>query len=62
MQSKKKTKSLNSAIIKETIMALSEEELILLFLTSPKSLFNLCILLSLEEQLVAEGKLKSFYP
>jgi hypothetical protein len=56
---RKKNKKVNEAIIKETLLSLSEEELILLILSSPRSLTNLCILLSLEEQLVEEGKIKS---
>jgi hypothetical protein len=56
---RKKNKKVNEAIIKETLLSLSEKELILLILSSPRSLTNLCILLSLEEQLVEEGKIKS---
>lgn len=58
----KRTKKYNEAIIKETLMTLSEEELVLLILSSPRSLTNLCILLALEEQLVEEGKIFSTYP
>lgn len=61
MPSKKTKKTYNEAIIKETFMTLSEEELIMLTLTSPRVLNNLCILLSLEEQLVDEGKIFSSY-
>jgi len=43
-------------------MTLSEEEIVMLILTSPKSLTNLCTLLALEEQLVKENKIFSIYP
>jgi len=56
---KKKNKNINEAIIRETLMTLSEEELVMLSLASPKSLSNLCILLSLEDQLVEEEKIIS---
>jgi hypothetical protein len=62
MPSKRKNKVSNEAIIKETLMTLSEEEIVMLILTSPKSLTNLCTLLALEEQLVKENKIFSIYP
>ena len=62
MPSKRKNKISNEAIIKETLMTLSEEEVVMLILTSPKSLTNLCTLLALEEQLVKEKKTFSIYP
>lgn len=62
MPSKRKNKISNEAIIKETLMTLSEEEIVMLILTSPKSLTNLCALLALEEQLVKEKKIFSIYP
>lgn len=62
MPSKRKNKVSNEAIIKETLMTLSEEEIVMLILTSPKSLTNLCTLLALEEQLVKEKKIFSIYP
>lgn len=58
MSSRKKSKIYGQAVIKELIMTLSEKELQMMFLLSPKSLFDLCIMYTLEEQLIAEGKIQ----
>lgn len=60
MSSRKKNKSFNEAVIKKTLMSLKDNELVFLLLYSPKVVYDLCILSSLENQLIEEGKIKDY--
>ena len=54
---KKKNKVNSKALIVNVLLSLTEKELLFLTLSSPHSLNDLCVMATLESQMIYEGKL-----
>ena len=59
MKNTKKEK--NESVIRELILSATEKDLLIMTLSYPGILYRLCILMSLEDQLVRENKINSKY-
>jgi hypothetical protein len=57
---KKKTNKVSSGVVMDVLLTLTEKELIFLMLSNPHSLNELCIMATLENQMIEEEKL-DFY-
>ena len=58
---KKTKKKENESVFRELIISITEKELLIMTLSYPLALHNLCIMMSLEDQLVRENKINSKY-
>jgi hypothetical protein len=59
MKNTKKEK--NESVVRELILSATEKDLLVMTLSYPGILYRLCILMSLEDQLVRENKINSKY-
>jgi hypothetical protein len=59
MKNTKKEK--NESVVRELILSATEKDLLVMTLSYPGILYRLCILMSLEDQLVRENKIDSKY-
>jgi hypothetical protein len=51
----------NESVVRELILSATEKDLLVMTLSYPGILYRLCILMSLEDQLVRENKINSKY-
>lgn len=54
---KKKTRIEPSGLIMDVILKLTDKELLFLMFSSPQSLYDLCVMATLESQMLEEEKL-----
>jgi hypothetical protein len=57
---RKKTNKVSPGVVMDVLLTLTEKELIFLMLSNPYSLSELCIMATLENQMIIEEKIDSY--